>query len=218
VRTAASLPGHDLAQRGQPRHAEVDDDDGARPRRQSRKEEQESNETEKMAGFSLTILLLASRLPSKPSLLLRLADAQAGQGFRSAASRSAPAPAPAGSGFFSAAGLSAPAPLRPKSPSEFELNRGRVIDTLRHDYPLLFTQPPDLDLFVPSVTLSDPSGAVRVRGVTQYARLFGMLRFMRRAAMQDAQLTYRLVIDEGGSAVRPPSTPRHPLSLHSARK
>ena len=98
------------------------------------------------------------------------------------------------------------APLRPRTSSEFELNRGRVIDTLRHDYPLLFSQPPDLELFLAGVTLSDPSGQVRVRGVGQYSRLFGMLRFLRRAAMQDAQLTYRMAVDETGSAVRPPGS------------
>jgi hypothetical protein len=95
-----------------------------------------------------------------------------------------------------------PTPLRRKTPSEYELNRGHVIDCLQSDYPVLFTKEPDLSFFSPGIVLIDPSGSVRGRGLGQYGRIFGMLRFFRRAAMQDAQLTYRLVVDDAASAVR----------------
>lgn len=95
-----------------------------------------------------------------------------------------------------------PSPLRRKTPTEYELNRGHVIDALRSDYPVLFSKPPDLSFFSPDIVLLDPSGKVRSRGLAQYKRVFGMLRFFRRATMQDAQLTYRLVVDDAASAVR----------------
>ena len=59
-----------------------------------------------------------------------------------------------------------PGPLQPKSvygrppkvPSEYDLNLGNAIDTLRHDYPRLFDEKPDLSIFTPTVELFDPSG------------------------------------------------------------
>jgi uncharacterized membrane protein YgcG len=57
-------------------------------------------------------------------------------------------------------------PLQPKSvysrpprvPSEYDLNLGTAIDTLRRDYPKLFVEKPDLSIFTPTVELFDPSG------------------------------------------------------------
>ena len=46
----------------------------------------------------------------------------------------------------------------PKVPSEYDLNLGTAIDTLRHDYPRLFDEKPDLSIFTPAVELFDPSG------------------------------------------------------------
>jgi len=91
------------------------------------------------------------------------------------------------------------APPPPKGPSEYDLNRGRVIDTLRKDYPRYFTAKPDFSIFRSDVELHDPSGK-RLQGLKQYERVFDMLRFLRRTTMQDAQLTQRLVIS--GEAVR----------------
>jgi len=79
-------------------------------------------------------------------------------------------------------------------PSEFQLNLGHAIDTLRVDHPRLFTHKPDLSIFAPDMEVHDPSGK-RLQGVKQYAHVFGMLRFLRRTAMQDAQLTHRLVVN-----------------------
>jgi len=81
----------------------------------------------------------------------------------------------------------------PKGPSLFQINVGRAIDTLRHDYPLLFTQKPDLSIFTKDVELWDPSGK-RLSGISQYSRIFDVLIFLRRTTMQDAKVTYRLVV------------------------
>ena len=100
-------------------------------------------------------------------------------------------------------------PLQPKSvysrpprvPSEYDLNLGTAIDTLRRDYPKLFVEKPDLSIFTPTVELFDPSGK-RLQGVSQYERIFDMLRFLRRTTMQEAELTYRIVVHEGTIRVR----------------
>jgi len=137
-------------------------------------------------------------------------------------------------------------PLQPKSvysrpprvPSEYDLNLGTAIDTLRRDYPKLFVEKPDLSIFTPTVELFDPSGKrlqvsppsppspppphppthatpplttsphpspplpTILQGVSQYERIFDMLRFLRRTTMQDAELTYRIVVHEGTIRVR----------------
>ena len=50
----------------------------------------------------------------------------------------------------------------------------------------------------------DPSAplAASLQGVTQYERVFDMLRFLRRTTMQDSELTYRIVVHEGTIRVR----------------
>ena len=99
---------------------------------------------------------------------------------------------------------------RHSGPSEYELNRGRVVDTLRRDYPKLFKEEPDLSIFTEGIELHDPTG-VRLRGIKNYKRMFDTLRFLRRTAMQDAEVTYRLVATDG--SVRPPFPPLPLLSL-----
>lgn len=94
-----------------------------------------------------------------------------------------------------------PARLGPSGPSEFQLNLGRAIDTLRVDHPRLFTHPPDLSIFTEGIELHDVSGA-KLRGKAQYERVFGMLRFLRRAAMQHAELTHRLVVHDHSIRMR----------------
>ena len=70
-----------------------------------------------------------------------------------------------------------------KGPSEYELNRGHVIDTLRRDYPYLLTRVPDFAIFNEDIELHDPSGK-RLSGLRQYKKVFDMLRFLRRTTMQ----------------------------------
>merc|ERR1719359_1863867 len=92
-------------------------------------------------------------------------------------------------------------PPPPRGASEYELNRGRVVDALRRDYPNMFTAEPDFSIFREEIELHDPTG-VRLRGIGNYKRIFDTLRFLRRTAMQDAELTYRLVATDGSVRVR----------------
>lgn len=94
-----------------------------------------------------------------------------------------------------------PVPGAPRGPSEFELNLGRVVDVLRTDYPNFFTQEPDMSIYTDDIELHDPSG-MRLHGRKQYRSVFQMLRFLRRTTMQDAELTYRLVVTERTVRVR----------------
>jgi len=93
------------------------------------------------------------------------------------------------------------APKGPKGPSVFKLNQGRAIDILRHDYPRLLTNKPDLTIFTENVELHDPSGK-RLSGKSQYDKVFDMLRFLRRTTMQDAEVTYRVVVQDERIRVR----------------
>lgn len=98
---------------------------------------------------------------------------------------------------------SAKRPEGPRGPSVFKLNQGRAIDVLRSDYPRLFDRKPDLSIFTKDVQLHDPSGK-RLSGLRQYDRVFDMLRFLRSSCMQDAEITYRLVVDHDEKARAPP--------------
>lgn len=115
--------------------------------------------------------------------------------------------APSGSSTPSELLWPLPAVNKPRSPSEFELNQGRAIDTLRYDYPRLFDANPDLSLFRDDVIMRMPAGerllgrAPQVlRGKRQYEKVFAALRFARRTGMQDAEVTYRLTIH--GAVIR----------------
>ena len=88
-----------------------------------------------------------------------------------------------------------PTPPEQRGPSVFKLNQGRAIDVLRHDYPRLFTERPDMSIFTNNIELHDPSGK-RLAGKKQYERVFDALRFLRRTTMQDAQVGIRLVADD----------------------
>jgi len=92
-------------------------------------------------------------------------------------------------------------PKGSKPPSEFTLNQGRAIDTLRYDYPRLFSSKPDLTIFSDNVQLHDPSGK-RLQGLGKYEKVFDMLRLLRRTTMQDAEITYRLVTHDDEIRVR----------------
>lgn len=94
-----------------------------------------------------------------------------------------------------------PVPGSPRGPSEFELNLGRVIDVLRTDYPNFFTQEPDLSIYTDDIAVHDPSGE-RLHGRKQYRSVFQMMRFLRRTTMQDAEITYRLVVTDRTIRVR----------------
>mmetsp|Transcript_76112 Transcript_76112/g.126856 ORF Transcript_76112/g.126856 Transcript_76112/m.126856 type:complete len:345 (+) Transcript_76112:71-1105(+) len=84
------------------------------------------------------------------------------------------------------------APQLASSNTVFELNKGRAIDTLRHDYSSILTTQPDFSIFSAAVSLYDNSGC-RLQGIQQYQRMFAMLRWLRRSAMTDSEVTHRLV-------------------------
>jgi Uncharacterized conserved protein (DUF2358) len=63
---------------------------------------------------------------------------------------------------------------------EFEANLGKVIDTLRSDYPLLFHEPLDYSIYVKDIVVKDPTGVVfKGIGTCEYslhiARCFALL-------------------------------------------
>jgi len=89
----------------------------------------------------------------------------------------------------------------PKGPGEYQINVGKAIDVLRTDYPMIFLQKPDLSIFTKQIELWDPSGK-RLSGIRQYEKLFDLLIFLRRTTMQDAKVTYRLVVADEKIRVR----------------
>ena len=87
----------------------------------------------------------------------------------------------------------------PNHPNEFELNKGNVINKLQHDIPKILDHEPDFSIFHRDVELHDPSGK-RLKGITQYVLLFDMIRLLRRTAIQDSEVTYRM--DDLGDEIR----------------
>jgi len=73
---------------------------------------------------------------------------------------------------------------------------------LRNDYPLLFSHKPELSIFREDVGLYDHSGKRIAGSIKQYERIFDALRFLRRTTMQDAQVTYRLIVDDDKIRIR----------------
>lgn len=57
---------------------------------------------------------------------------------------------------------------------EFNMNVGRVIDTLRRDYPRIFFEPLDYDIYSPDLELRDP---VRITFCLAGIRVFSALSF-----------------------------------------
>eukprot|EP00903_Cladosiphon_okamuranus_P016636 g15344.t1 len=87
-----------------------------------------------------------------------------------------------------------------KSP-DFEVNLGKVISTLREDYPRIFFDPPSFDIYTEEIELRDPTG-VAFRGISNYKRVFATLRFFRQLFMNDATTTFRLTYDWSKQQVR----------------
>ncbi|CAM9842349.1 unnamed protein product, partial [Scytosiphon promiscuus] len=87
-----------------------------------------------------------------------------------------------------------------KSP-DFEVNLGKVISTLREDYPRILDEPPEFDIFTDEIELRDPTG-VAFRGISNYKRVFATLRFFRQTFMNDATTTFRLTYDWSKQQVR----------------
>jgi len=93
-------------------------------------------------------------------------------------------------------------PVRPSpnSPSEYDLNVGKLVDSLRHDYPLMLDSEPDLSLFTETMEFS--GGSLRVRGLERYKSLLSSLRWAKKVAKVDAEVGTRIVLSGGAVRVR----------------
>ncbi|CAM9642931.1 unnamed protein product [Chrysoparadoxa australica] len=94
-------------------------------------------------------------------------------------------------------------PKRERGPEdEFELNVGRVIDTLQQDYPVIFQENIDFSIYDEDIILQDPSG-VQVKGIRNYKRVMATLRFLRQAVMtRKVETRFRVNYDGLGSRIR----------------
>lgn len=77
---------------------------------------------------------------------------------------------------------------------DFEPNLGKVIETLRHDYPRFFLSAPDLTIYTRDIEVRDPSG-VRLRGKIIYKQFFAMLRLINVVAFDETAMNYCIYYD-----------------------
>lgn len=83
-----------------------------------------------------------------------------------------------------------------KTNSEFELGLGRCIETLRADFPEFMERELVWDIYAQDVEVRDPSG-VQLQGLTNYKKVFALVRVFRRFLIDDASVTYKLRYDWG---------------------
>jgi len=86
-------------------------------------------------------------------------------------------------------------------PNEYQLNQGKAIDSLRRDYPRLFTHEPDFSIFREDIELHDSSG-IRIAGMAGYQRVFSILRWVGSTTMNKAEVTHRLVVTDDVIRIR----------------
>ena len=111
-----------------------------------------------------------------------------------------PSDVPALDGLLGGDASAAPPAELKKGPSEFELNLGKCIDTLRMDVPEFADREFQWDIYTDDVELSDPQ-AVQARGLASYKQFFAMVRAFRRFAVRDVSVTYKLRYDWAGKRV-----------------
>ena len=92
-------------------------------------------------------------------------------------------------------------PQGDRAPTEFQLNRGQLVDTLSNDYTYLFAAP-DLILFDDSIELRVPDGKCALVGIAQYAAALELLRLSCHAAKDNVHLTHRITVDDLSVCVR----------------
>jgi hypothetical protein len=80
--------------------------------------------------------------------------------------------------------------------NEFRLNTGKVIDTLRADYPRFFDAVPDWSIYESSIELHDPSG-ISLRGIATYKSCFSAMRMLRRYATTSVELSSKVCYAAG---------------------
>ena len=88
---------------------------------------------------------------------------------------------------------------------EFELNRGRALDTLLADYPTIFSQACDLSIFHESILLRDSQG-FSLEGIRSYKAFFSVVPTLVNMAFSrkeiSAQLMDKYGIDKGRIKIR----------------
>mmetsp|Transcript_30807 Transcript_30807/g.47202 ORF Transcript_30807/g.47202 Transcript_30807/m.47202 type:complete len:268 (+) Transcript_30807:103-906(+) len=87
--------------------------------------------------------------------------------------------------------------------SEFELNLGKAMDTIRKDYPNLLKESPDYSIYSKDIVVEDPSG-VRLTGLSNYKRSFAFAQTMIKVLFvpEASGLQFRMVYDFARSAIR----------------
>eukprot|EP00752_Nemacystus_decipiens_P009148 g8171.t1 len=85
--------------------------------------------------------------------------------------------------------------------SDFNRGVGKVISTLRADYPVMFEEPLDFDIYTPDLQLRDPSGVV-LTGLPAYKRMFATFRFARKTLVHDLSTVFRISYDGSRQQVR----------------
>ena len=88
-----------------------------------------------------------------------------------------------------------------RQPSEYDLNVGRCIDTLRADLPVFFDQELTEDIYTENIEFADPSG-VQLQGKHAYRQVFGMIRLLRRLTAARVESSFRLRYNDGRIHVR----------------
>lgn len=86
---------------------------------------------------------------------------------------------------------------------EFELNLGKVMDTLKKDYPKMLTRAPDFSIFHDDLEVVDPSG-VTIHGIPNYEMSFRVVRSVVGFfyCEEASGLTFRLVYDWARNNIR----------------
>jgi len=100
----------------------------------------------------------------------------------------------------------------PRRPTDYELSLGKIVDTLRSDYPAFFERPPDFSIYDEHVVfeLGRPfSGVSALRGKRQYRRALSALQHLGSSAVRDGMVACHVADGTPyGHALRVPWTCR----------
>lgn len=99
-----------------------------------------------------------------------------------------------------AAQLTTPMFSTPKGPSDYHLNLGKAVDSLRHSYPTLLEEEPDLDCFRDDVHFT--GAGTTVAGLNDYRNMLAGMRMAVGATTSSSEVTHRLVVGESSIRVR----------------
>lgn len=83
----------------------------------------------------------------------------------------------------------------PHSPTDYELSLGKIVDTLRSDYPAIFERGPDFEIYDKHVILElgRPFHAVSaLHGKRAYCRALGTLQQLASSAVRDGTVTFHI--------------------------